>query len=73
MKIVNIDGENLHTSERLEEFQGNFREICDFIKSYKKAGLHPPSKRYIFGKTTGGIEFTPPPSLLRIKYFSTLP
>ena len=28
----------------------------DNIKSPRKQGLHPLSRRYIFGKTTGGID-----------------
>ena len=28
----------------------------DNIKSHKKPGLHPLSRRYIFGKTTGGLK-----------------
>ena len=30
MKIVNIVGENLHTSKELEEFQRNFQERSYF-------------------------------------------
>ena len=29
MKIVNIDRESIHISERLEELQWNFQERCD--------------------------------------------
>ena len=62
MKIVNIDGENLHTSERLEEFQGNFREICDFIKSYKKKqGFTLPLEDTFLEKPQGGSNLPPPP------------
>ena len=28
----------------------------DNIKSHKKPGLHPLSRRYIFGKTTEGVK-----------------
>ena len=40
----------------------NFNEIFrkdaafDNIKSQRKPGLHPLSRRYIFGKTTGGVK-----------------
>lgn len=30
-------------------------------ESHKKAGLHPFSRKYIFGKTKGGVKLTPPP------------
>ena len=33
----------------------------DDIKSHKKAGLHPLSEKYIFGKTTGRGQIDPPP------------
>ena len=41
----------------------------DNIKSHKKPGLQPLSRRYIFGKTTGGVYLTPTPipSSLRVK------
>ena len=41
---------------------GNFNEVFgkvvtyDNIKSYKKQGLHPFSRRCIFGKPTGGTQ-----------------
>ena len=62
MKIVNIDRENLHIFWRtwgiLNEM---FRTSVTFgnTKSHKKAELHPLSRRYIFGKTTGGVKLIP--------------
>ena len=38
----------------------------DNIKSHKKPGFHPLSKRCIFGKSTGGSNWPPSPSLLRV-------
>ena len=32
---------------------------CDNIKRHKKAGLHPLSRKYSFGKTTGGGQIDP--------------
>ena len=48
------------SSETFEEFQGTFQERCkdvtyDNIKSHKKRGLHPLPRRYIVGKTFGGL------------------
>ena len=60
MKIVNIDGENLHTSERLEEFQGNFREICDFLKVTKKQGFTLPLEDTFLEKPQGDRIYPPP-------------
>ena len=54
MKIVNIDGENLpHDLRSLNEI---FRKdvTYDNVRSHKKLGLHPLSRRYIFEKTTEG-------------------
>ena len=43
----------------------------DNIKSHKKTELHPLSRRYIFGKTTGKGQIDPrPSSLLRVKGLS---
>ena len=43
------------SSEQLEEFQGNFQDMAyDNIKSHKKPGHHPFSRRYVFRKTAGG-------------------
>ena len=45
------------SSVRIETFQWNFRKdvTYDNIKSHqKKPGLHPLSRRSIFGKTAGG-------------------
>ena len=44
------------------EFQSNFPERCDFIKSHENPWLHPVCRKYIFGKTTA-----PHPSLLKVK------
>ena len=57
MKIVNIDGESLHiywTTWGI--LMKSSREIWLMIilKITKKPGLHPLSRRCIFGKTTGG-------------------
>ena len=57
MKIVNIDGESLHiywTTWGI--LMKSSREIWPMIilKITKKPGLHPLSRRCIFGKTTGG-------------------
>ena len=59
MKIVNIGGENLYLLSELRNFNDIFKKdvTYDNIKILTKTGLHPLSKRYIFGKT----------SLLRIK------
>ena len=47
---VNIERENLHTYEQLEELQWNFQERCDLIlKVTKKTRLHPLSRIYKFG------------------------
>ena len=51
MKIVNVDGKNLQI------FYTIFirKDVADNnIKSHKKRGLHPVSRRYSFEKTTGG-------------------
>ena len=44
MKIVNIDGENLHAYELLEEFQWHFQERCDqgFTFSIEDTFLEKP-------------------------------
>ena len=41
----------------MTNFNGIFRKdvTYDNIKSHKKPGLHPLSRRYIFGKTIGGV------------------
>ena len=31
-------------------------------ESHKKAGLHPVSRKYIFGKTKGGVKLIPHPN-----------
>ena len=41
-------------SQQIEEFQWHY----DNNKSHKKPGLHPLSRRYIFGKTAGGSNWT---------------
>ena len=47
-------------SERHEEFKWNFQERRDLdIKSHKKAGFHPLSRRYILKKPQGG-QIDPP-------------
>ena len=57
MKIVNIDGENLYLLRDLRNFNDIFRKdvTYDNIKIKKKTGPHPLFKRYIFGKTGGGV------------------
>ena len=52
-KIAKVDEKHLHTSERHDEFQRNFQENvnCDNIKSHKKSGLHPLSRKHNFGTT----------------------
>ena len=54
MKLVNIDEENLHLLNDLRNFNEFFRKnvIYDNIKSHKKTGLHPLSRKYSYGKTT---------------------
>ena len=65
MKIVNTDEENLHI------FRTTFGISIKFprkvwlnninIKSHKKSGLYPFSKKCSFRKTRGvGVQFTPP-------------
>ena len=51
MKIVNINGENLH----MRNFNEIFRKdvAYDNIKSPKKSRLYPLLRRYIFEKPTG--------------------
>ena len=52
IKIVNIDGENLHTNWGISmKFLGKI--TYDKIKSNKKPGLYHLSSRYIFEKNTG--------------------
>ena len=59
MKVVNIDGQNLHifwTTWGIDE-EKDLEEkdvTYDNIKSHKKSGLYPLYRRYIIGKTTGG-------------------
>ena len=55
------------SSEQLEKFQWNFQEDVAYnnIKSHKKPGLYPVSRRYSFEKTTGGQ--IDPSSRLRVK------
>ena len=50
------------SSKRSKEFQWKFQTRCalDNIESHKKTGFHPPFRRYIFPKTTGGVKFIPP-------------
>ena len=54
------------SSERLEEFQWNFRKdmTYDNIKIHKKTGLHFLTRRYIFRKkhTKGGSNLPPLPA-----------
>ena len=42
------------SSERLGEIRWNFQKniTCDYIKSCKRPGFHPLSRRYISGNTT---------------------
>ena len=53
MKIVNIDKESLQVLQELRKFKEFFRKDMAFnnIKSHKKPGFYPLSRRYIFGKT----------------------
>ena len=56
----------------LRRFNKIFRKVLayDNIKSHKKPGIHPLSRKCIFGKTTGeGVKLPPPssPSLFRVK------
>ena len=56
------------SSERHDEFQRNAQEnvTYDNLKSHKKPGLHPLSRKQNFGKKqTGGVKLTP--SLFRCK------
>ena len=50
--------EKIFISSERPEFQWDFQKnvTYDNIKSHKKPGLHPLSRRYIFGKTTGGVK-----------------
>ena len=50
----------------MKNFNEIFRKDVTYnnIKSHKKSGLHPLSKRYIFGNTTGGEgQIKPAPSI----------
>ena len=53
MKTVNIDREVLQVLQELRNFKEFFRKDMAFndIKSHKKPGFYPLSRRYIFGKT----------------------
>ena len=57
MKIVIIDGENLHifrgTSGISMKFSGKIFLII-ILKATKKPGLYPLSRRHNFGRTAGG-------------------
>ena len=50
-------------------FDDIFRKDVTYenIQSHKKAGLHLLSRKYMFGKTTGGGQIEPPLSLFRVK------
>ena len=64
MKVVDIDEENLHIF-RKKDF-GNFNKISrknvpyDDIKSHKKSGLYPYSRKHSFRKPKGqeGVKLT---------------
>ena len=64
MNIANI--EQINSSYLLNDLR-NFNEIFkkyvtyNNIKSHKKQGFHPLSRRYIFQKTIGGGQIDPPP------------
>ena len=63
----------------LRNFNEIFRKDVNFdnIKSHKKTGFHPLFRRYIFRKTTGGVQLTPlpnpppNPSRFRVKIFKS--
>ena len=57
-------------SERLEEFQRNFQERCDYsnIELKKTPGILPPFRRDIVGKTTGGGGQFDNPSLFTVNH-----
>ena len=68
MKIVNIDGENLHSLGMTMNETFRKDRTYDNIKSHEKAEFHHLSRRYILGKTTGGgSKLTPLPSLFRVR------
>ena len=56
MKMGNVDGKYLRISWTTWGISSTFSgKMCyDNAKSYKKTGLHPLSRRYIFGETTEG-------------------
>ena len=69
MKIADIEGELLHISWTTWGISRKFsRKIWLMIqlKVTKKQGFHFSFKRYIFQKTTEGIQLTPPAVLVLI-------
>ena len=77
-KIRKIDENSWYWRRKSEYLQNNLKGFnetfmkkvtYDNIKSHKKPGFHPLSRRYIFGKITGGSQIASPQSLLRIKSF----
>ena len=59
MKIANIEVQNLHIILRLMILW--YYYYYDTIKSRKKTGLQPLSRKHNSAKTTEGIELTPQP------------
>ena len=58
MKIANIEVQNLHIILQLMIL---WYYYCDTIKSRKKTGLQPLSRKHNSAKTTEGIKLTPQP------------
>ena len=61
IKIVNFDEENLPIfRNNLRNLNIILRKGVTFynIRSHKNPGLHPFCRRYIFGKTTGGSNWS---------------
>ena len=75
IRVASRVAERLHSREssyllnNLRNFNEIFRKNVNYdnIKSHKKSEFHPLFRRYIFGKTTGGVKLTPTPSLFRVE------
>ena len=73
IKIVNIGKENFHISHATwgisVKFSGkmSYNNIKTLIR--QRTGLHPLTRKYGFGETTGRgqIDHSPPPNLFRVK------
>ena len=60
MKIVNIKGEIFHYSEQLKELNKFGKMWLIIILKVTKTGLHPLSRKHVFGKALGWGSNWPP-------------